>query len=75
MSRDKILAALQQNQPELVPLPPDLSFEREGLDLTAKFRSMAEGIGSTVYEVSSVEEIQSLVAANFPEAKRVLRTT
>jgi len=72
MSRDKILAALQQNQPELVPLPPDLSFEREGLDLTAKFRSMAEGIGSTVYEVSSVEEIQSLVAANFPEAKRVL---
>jgi L-lactate dehydrogenase complex protein LldG len=72
MSRDKILAALQQNQPELVPLPPDLSFEREGLDLTAKFRSMAEGIGSTVYEVSSVEEIQALIAANFPEAKRVL---
>jgi L-lactate dehydrogenase complex protein LldG len=73
MSRDKILAALQQNQPELVPLPPDLFFERdETVDLAAKFKAMAEGIGSTVYEVTSVEEIQRIIATEFPEAKRIL---
>ena len=73
MSRDKILAALQQNQPELVPLPPDLFFERdETVDLAGKFKAMAEGIGSTVYEVTSVEEIQRIIATEFPEAKRIL---
>ena len=73
MSRDKILAALQQNQPELVPLPPDLSFEQdESLDLSAKFKAMAEGIGSTVYRVSSMEEIKSRIASDFPDAKRIL---
>lgn len=75
MSRDKILAALKQNQPELVALPADLFFERdENLDLTAKFKVMAEGIGSTVHMVSSMEEIKSLIAADFPEAKRILST-
>jgi len=73
MSRDKILAALQQNQPELVPLPPDLFFERdETVDLAGKFKAMAEGIGSTVYEVTSVEEIQRIITTEFPEAKRIL---
>jgi len=73
MSRDKILAALQQNQPELVPLPPDLFFESdETVDLAGKFKAMAEGIGSTVYEVTSVEEIQRIITTEFPEAKRIL---
>jgi len=73
MSRDKILAALQQNQPQLVPLPPELSFERdESIDLSAKFKAMAEGIGSKVYEVTHAEEIKRLIASDFPEAKRIL---
>jgi len=73
MSRDKILAALQQNQPELVPLPPDLSFEKdETIDLSAKFKAMAEGIGSKVYEVADAEEIKRLIALDFPDAKRIL---
>lgn len=73
MSRDKILAALQQNQPELVPIPPDLSFEKdETIDLSAKFKAMAEGIGSKVYEVADAEEIKRLIALDFPDAKRIL---
>lgn len=73
MSRDKILAALRRNQPETVHLPTDLSFEEdENIDLAAKFKSIAEGIGSTVYIVNDIEEIKSLIAANFPDAKRVL---
>jgi len=73
MSRDKILAALQQNQPEIVALPADLSFKRdENYDLVEKFRSMAEGIGSKVYQVNAMEEIQAIIAADFPEAKRIV---
>lgn len=73
MSRDKILAALRRNQPETVQLPADLSFGKdENIDLAAKFKSIAEGIGSTVYIVNDIEEIKSFIAADFPAAKRVL---
>jgi L-lactate dehydrogenase complex protein LldG len=59
MSRDAILAALKRNQPEISPLPADLSFETAGdADLVSKFKAMAEGIGSTVFLVSTAEEIK-----------------
>lgn len=75
MSRDKILAALRQNHPEVVPLPQELSFQKDdSIDLAAKFKSMAEGIGSKVYVVADAEEIKTLIAAEFPQAKRILST-
>lgn len=73
MSRDKILAALRRNQPETVHLPADLFFEKdENIDLKLKFKAMAEGIGSKVYIVKDIEEVKMLIAADFPDAKRVL---
>lgn len=73
MSRDKILAALKQNQPERSALPEVLSFERDGnLDLIEKFRAMAEGIGSKVYVVANVAEIAPVIGLDFPEAKRII---
>ncbi len=75
MSRDQILAALQQNQQEIVPLPVKLSFDRdENQDLAEKFKSMAEGIGSKVYLVTDIKEIEPLIRADFPDAKRILST-
>ena len=75
MSRSKILAALQLNQPELSALPSDWSFERdESLNLKDKFKAIAEGIGSKVYVVSAITDIPALIAADFPEAKRILTT-
>lgn len=75
MSRDKILAALRQNQPEISALPSKLAFERdETLDLAKKFKAMAEGIGSKVYIVADAEEIQALIGKDFPSAKRILST-
>lgn len=75
MSRSKILAALQHNQPELSALPSEWSFEREeNLNLTDKFKAIAEGIGSKVYVVDAIEDIPALIAADFPEAKRILTT-
>lgn len=73
MSREQILAALKRNQPELSALPADLFFERdEALDLAAKFKAMAEGIGSTVHLVKDVEEIKEKIRSSFPGAKRIL---
>lgn len=75
MSRDKILAILLKNQPEIVPLPAVPLFERdEKLDLVEKFKAMAEGIGSKVYIVNEFQEIQSLVTAAYPGEKRILST-
>jgi L-lactate dehydrogenase complex protein LldG len=73
MSRDAILAALKRNQPEISPLPADLSFETAGdADLVSKFKAMAEGIGSTVFLVSTAEEIKIKIAAEFAAATRVV---
>jgi L-lactate dehydrogenase complex protein LldG len=75
MSRDQILAALKQNQPELVALPQIPSFQRdETLDLVQKFKVMAEGIGSKVYLAANLSEVQALLLAEFPDAVRILST-
>lgn len=75
MSRDKILAALRQNQPELVPLPAAMPLERvEILELQAKFKAMADGIGSTVYLVDEFAAIQPLITARFSGEKRIVST-
>ena len=73
MSREKILAALKQNQPEVSSLPAGLLFEREAYpDLVKKFRLTAEGIGSTVYEVNDFSEIPPLLIAAFSGVSRMV---
>lgn len=75
MSRDLILAALQKNQPELVPLPSVISFESSvSNDLIEKFQAMAETIGSKVYHVRDFSEIQARIALDFSKEKRVVTT-
>lgn len=75
MSRDKILAALKQNQPEISALPSKLSFDRdENLNLVEKFKTIAEGIGSKVYIVEDFGMIGELIVKDFAGAKRILST-
>lgn len=75
MSRDKILAALRENQPELVPLPAAMPLVRvEILELQAKFKAMSEGIGSTVHLVDEFAAIEPLIAARFSGEKRIVST-
>ena len=73
MSREKILAALKQNQPEVSSLPAGLLFEPEAYpDLVRKFRLTAEGIGSTVYEVNDFSEIPPLLISVFSGVNRIV---
>lgn len=75
MSREKILASLRQNQPELVALPtiPDFKVDHS-LSLVQKFKAMAEGIGSTVHLIDRLADVIPLVIAQFGAEKRVVST-
>ena len=72
MSRANILAALTKNQPELVPLPSLTLDREESTDLAAKFKAMAEGIGSKVIQVADISEIARYLTSEFPTAKRII---
>lgn len=75
MSRDQILAALRKNQPEPVPLPLAIPTDREEVTgLVTKFKTVAEGIGSTVYLSDSLQEIQTTITSLFSKEKRMLTT-
>ncbi len=70
-SREKILAAVKANKPDLSPLPEvtiPVSFE----GLIEKYTQVATGIGAKVYQVSSIAEIKSLLADSFDLSLRVV---
>ena len=73
-SRAKILAAIKQNQPDLLPLP-DIAF-LQGVEEGAKdrFINTLTTIGGKVFVVSSFDEIKSLLKQNFDTQKRVVST-
>lgn len=73
-SKDKILASLVRNQPEARPLPALPDFPTEAVDLKEKFKGLAIQIGSRVFEVNKMEEVDQILAAEFPSTSRVIST-
>jgi L-lactate dehydrogenase complex protein LldG len=71
LSRDKILAAVKQNKPELVPLPEMVPFQYAANDLLAAFTASIGKAGGTVTVLKSVPELTPSVKAIFPDAQRV----
>jgi L-lactate dehydrogenase complex protein LldG len=69
-SREKILAAVKNNQPIFIDLPVVVREEREGT--TDEFAATLGSIGGTVHIVSRVDEIAAIVKKRFPDAKRIL---
>jgi L-lactate dehydrogenase complex protein LldG len=65
-SREEILAAVKQNQPEELPLPDLSSFlDIQDADATATFTRVVEGIGARVIRVKSDAEIIERLRAEF----------
>ena len=65
-SRDEILAAVKQNQPELIDLPAlDLFFETENPSDIASFSKVLEAIGGKAYEVNDCSEIIAQINKDF----------
>ena len=57
-SREKILQAVKLGQPEVVPLPPELASPTVYNDPVVKFTEVAQGVGSSVVEVNSLQAIE-----------------
>lgn len=67
-SRDKILNAVLQNQPEIEPLQqiPDFSITGPLID---RFLASAEFIGARVFKISGLYEIEKLIAEEYPSGR------
>jgi len=74
LSRDKILAAISQNQPASKPLP-DISFLKGGNENPEeKFTTVLTTIGGKVLKVKSFGEIKALLPGHFDTTRRVVTT-
>ena len=73
-SRDAILAALRQNQPEAAPLPNIEAFPMPSVDLLAHFKGMIVEIGGRVAEVAA-GEVAAAIAMHYPEARTIASAT
>lgn len=73
-SREKMLAAIAKNKPELAPLPDLEDLGVQEADLAEKFTEVAVGIGSKVFPVKGYDEIQAILRKQFGSEKRILTT-
>lgn len=71
-SREKILAAVQANQPITVVLPDISIFETASKGSLLKFASALKGVGGEISYVSGYEEILRLVLALHGENVRIV---
>ncbi len=74
MSREKILAAIRQNQPDLKPLP-----SLEGLNQSShipkeQFKTVLQSIGGTAVEVADFQEIVQYIQNNYTANRRFIST-
>ena len=73
-TRKKILAAVLENQPALVPLPDLALHFNEGEDPVQQFADILTGIGGSVFLVNDVPSIKTLVRKRFDNSKRIATT-
>ena len=74
-SREQILAAIRNSQPDSMELPVYDFFKKEVSGLMEKYIQVLESIGGKAYVVSSYDEILTLVKNYFPDAKRIVTTS
>jgi len=73
-SREKILATVLQNQPQLTPLPDINIFKVPDQDVVQKYIDTFVGIGGKIFLAESLEAVKALIAENFDTAKRIVTT-
>ena len=73
-TRKKILAAVRENQPDLVPLPELAVHFNKADDPVQQFADILTGIGGSVFLVNDYASVKSLVRQRFDESKRIATT-
>ncbi|RFS22013.1 lactate utilization protein B/C [Chitinophaga silvatica] len=70
-SRERILAAIKQNQPEPSALPGLNDLSGNMPSTIAAYRKVLEALGGTVFEINNVEDIPNILKAQYPELTRI----
>ena len=65
MSRETILKAVADSQPEYLPLPDIDIFKGNNYDLEEKFTSMLTAAGGMVYHIKDLQSITKLVSGKY----------
>ena len=73
-SRDRILAAVKQNQPSLSPLPDISMFKVSEAEIASKYTDIFTGIGGQVFSLTSLDAIKEIIPQHFDNSKRVVTT-
>lgn len=73
-SREKILAAVKQNQPPLSMLPDITVFGVIEADIVARYIGIFTGIGGQVIAISHLDEIKGILPQHFDTTKRIVTT-
>lgn len=73
-SREKILAAVLQNQPPQSPLPDISIFQGEEKEKVEKYMETFINIGGRAFLVENIAEVKQLIRENFDSSKRIVTT-
>lgn len=73
-TREKILEAVLQNQPALMPLPDTTMFKGDSTNAQQRYMDIFKTIGGFPHLVESYDEIKKLIYENFDVKKRVVTT-
>jgi L-lactate dehydrogenase complex protein LldG len=73
-SRNKILQAVKNNQPEALVLPQLQAFAQPFHNAPEKFSAVLQGIGGEVHVVGDYESIAGILQKSFGDATRVVST-
>jgi L-lactate dehydrogenase complex protein LldG len=73
-SREQILAAVKQNQPDLMPLPNVAPFQEIAYeDALGQYEAVLTAIGGKMHRVNSMEEVKAIIKGSYNSLeKRVL---
>ncbi len=73
-SREKILAAVLANQPQLSPLPDISLFKGQAEDTVQQYMDTFTSIGGKAFLVDNIAAIKDLIHEHFDATKRVVTT-
>lgn len=73
-TREKILKAVLDNQPELMPLPDIRLFGGETAGVVEKYMQVFKSISGSVELMESFDAVTAFIRANFDSSKRIVTT-
>jgi L-lactate dehydrogenase complex protein LldG len=73
-SRERILAAVQANQPPASALPDIDAFTGTEADIVSGYGKVFASIGGSVFTVKSLSEVNLLIQENFDGTRRIITT-